>query len=165
MRQVVDAHVPFDGLLLDRGAALARLVQVHLVEALATRTDLTVGPSRPVVDPGRPLRIRGDLDEVIAQGLGLDLDVVRKRAGSVGLEAALQAAAVPVGRQDDDRVDELTVRRLAGALDGRLAQGLLTALGKDRSRRDGRPGALADARTVDDVLDELIAAAPADEDE
>lgn len=168
VRQVVEAHVPFAGLLTDRDAALARLVSVHLVEALATRTDVTVGPSRPLVDPGRPLRLRGDLDEVVAAGLGLDLAAVRKRAGSIGLEAALQASSVPVGRQDGDTVDEQTVARLTGALESRLTQGLLTALGTSREPRGERPAGAARTAAgppASDPLDDLIAAAPPAEDE
>jgi hypothetical protein len=170
VRQLVDAHVPFDGLLTVRDAALARLVHVRLVGSLATATDATLGPARPVVDPGRPLHVRGDLDQLVASGLGLDLAAVRKLAGSVGLEAALQAARVPVGRQEGgDDTDELTLRRLEGALEARLAQGLLTALGKDRSPlRTAPPGARgttrsAAGRPVADALDDLIGAAPADD--
>lgn len=171
VRQLVDVHVPFDGLLTDRDAALARLVHQHLVGALATQVEATIGPVRPVVDPGRPLRVRGDLDEVVATGLGLDLASVRKRAGTVGLEAALQASRVPVGQQEGGATDELTVRRLQGALDARLTQGLLTAVGKGGSPlRTGRtaPGGAARgpaAQAVPDALDDLIGSAPADDED
>lgn len=170
VRQLVDVHVPFEGLLADRDAALARLVHVHLVGALATQVEATIGPARPVVDPGRPLQVRGDLDEVVATGLGLDLARVRKLAGSVGLEAALQASGVPVAQQEGEVTDELTVRRLESALEARLAQGLLTAVGKGRSPlRTAAPGTRRTSRTaagpVPDALDDLIDAAPADDED
>lgn len=177
VRQVVDAHVPFDGLLTDRGATLSRLVSSHLVEALATRTEATIGPSRPVVDPGRPLQVRGDLDQVVAAGLGLDLEAVRELAGRVGLEAALQASSVPLGEQEGEVADQATVRRLAGALETRLSQGLLTAMGGsgarrawtgergEEGRREVRRRGPAPSERFQDALDDLVDRAPAAEDE
>lgn len=165
VRQVVDAHVPFDGLLVDRNAALARLVSVNLVDSLAKETASTIGPSRPVVDPGRPLLVRGDLDAVVATGLGIDLAAVRKVASSIGLEAALQASTVPVAQQDGRVADDLTVKRLQGALDDRVTQGVLTALGKLGVGDVNEPGAAprtAVREEIDepDALDDLIASAP-----
>ena len=104
--------VPFDGLLDQPDASLSRLVLAHLVEALATRDRRSPsGPPRPVgrprpadAGPRRPGPDRG----------GRARPRPRRRAQGrrtrSGMEAALAATTVPVGRRESETVDELTVR-------------------------------------------------------
>lgn len=161
VRRVVDAFVPFKDLLVDVDASLGRLVSHTLMEALAEKTVTTIGPSRPVVDPGRPVRVSGNLDQIVAAGLGLDLDSLQKVAAKVGMEAAVAAASVPVAGRDGERTDEQTVRLMQAALDTRLAEGVAVAtggLGGVVVHRDGEPGAPR-AERGPDALDELIAGA------
>lgn len=169
VRRMVDAFVPFEGLLTDIDATLGRLVSHTLMRALAKETPATVGPRRPVVDPGRPLRVAGDLDRIVAAGLGLDLEALRRVADEVGMEAALAGTPPPVAERDGEVTDQLTVRRMQAAVDTRLAEGVAMAMaGREPLRSDpdaDRPAAARSDRHPD-ALDELIAGAPpyADED-
>jgi hypothetical protein len=161
VRRVVDAFVPFRDLLVGTDASLSRLVSHTLVEALAQEPETTIGPPRPVVDPGRPVRVSGDLDRLVASGLGLDLDSLQKVATRVGMEAAVSGASVPVAAQHGEVTDELTVQLMRAALDARLAEGVAIAtsgLGRVVVDHDGRPGAPR-AERPPDALDDLIAGA------
>jgi hypothetical protein len=161
VRRVVDAFVPFKDLLVNVDASLGRLVSHTLMEALAEKTVSTIGPPRPVVDPGRPVRVSGNLDQIVAAGLGLDLDSLQKVAAKVGMEAAVAATSVPVAG-DGERTEEQTVRLMRAALDTRLAEGVAVAtagLGGVVVHRDGEPGAPR-ADRGSDALDDLIAGAP-----
>ena len=165
VRQVVDSFVPFDGLLAGTGSSLSQLVSHTLVEALATRTTATIGPVRPVVDPGRPIKVSGDLDKVVAAGLGLDLESIRKVAGKVGMAAAVAATDAPVARRDAEVTDELTARLMDAALETRVAEAVGVALaGTNRVVVDRVRG--VQAQPAPDALDDLIdqAAQHADDD-
>jgi hypothetical protein len=167
VRQVVDAFVPFKDLLVNVDASLGRLVSHTLMEALATKTVTTIGPTRPVVDPGRPVRVSGNLDQIVAAGLGLDLGSLQKVAAKVGMEAAVAGTSVPVAARDGDRTDEQTVRLMRASVDTQLAEGVAVAtagLGEVVVHRDGRQGASMAGRTPD-ALDDLIAGAPEDADD
>ena len=60
-----------------------------------------LAPGRPLADPGRPLKyVRGDIDEVLADGFGLDAAAIRKRADSIGAQGALAEVTVPVHHGD-----------------------------------------------------------------
>ena len=101
----------FAGVRID----LQRFVAVKVIDGLVSNPDRMIGPQRPVADPGREIAVRGELDQVIADGLGIDLAAVRKVANQVGIVAALQRSAVPVA---DARPDAAALR---GALDRELA--------------------------------------------
>jgi hypothetical protein len=101
----------FAGVRID----LQRFVAVKVIDGLVSNPDRMIGPQRPVADPGREIAVRGELDQVIADGLGIDLAAVRKVANQVGIVAALQRSAVPVA---DARPDATALR---GALDRELA--------------------------------------------
>lgn len=160
VRQVVDSFVPFDGLLTSSDASLSRLVSHSLVDALATRTGATIGPTRPVVDPGRPIRVSGSLDGVVAAGLGLDLDSIRKVAGKVGMATAVAATDVPVAARQSEVTDQLTVRMMDAALEARVAAAVGVALaGTHRVVVEPARGA-ARAQPAPDALDDLIDRAP-----
>lgn len=178
-RQVLDVAIPFSGLLQAKAADLSRLVSHTLLESLATMPDATLGPPRPIGDPGRPIDARGDLDEVIATGLGLDLPSLRKRGSQVGMLSALTSTDVPVAVDEQRVPGEVGVQALHASLDQTLGSAVGIALGaRDRGpvigpvgpvvvgpvrgpatpsiRRAGRP-------TPEDVepdpLDELLAGA------
>ena len=101
----------FAGVRID----LQRFVAVKVIDGLVSNPDRMIGPQRPVADPGREIAVRGEFDQVIADGLGIDLAAVRKVANQVGIVAALQRSAVPVA---DARPDATALR---GALDRELA--------------------------------------------
>ncbi len=75
---------PSTELLVNVDASLGRLVSHTLIEALGTKTVTTIGPTRPVVDPGRPVRVSGDLDQIVAAGWAWTSDPCSKGAAKVG---------------------------------------------------------------------------------
>jgi hypothetical protein len=77
-------------------SALSRLVSRGVVGAVAANASEVVGPSRPLADPGRPLELDGDLDTIVAAGLGLDIGVIRQQASALGVTGALASTDVPV---------------------------------------------------------------------
>lgn len=144
---------------------LGRYVALQVLPVLAKNTDRMIGPQRPVADPGRPLRVDGDLDSLVAAGLGFDLAALKKRADAVGLLPALQGTAVPLAMKPGQSPNEkLVVPALRAALQGELQRTL--AVAAPPKIVIGRPGVRgAQARPQADALDELIAHAPADNDE
>ena len=144
---------------------LGRYVALQVLPVLAKNTDRMIGPQRPVADPGRPLRVDGDLDSLVAAGLGFDLAALKKRADAVGLLPALQGTAVPLAMKPGQSPNEkLVVPALRAALQGELQR----TLGVAAPPRIviGRPGVRgAQARPQADALDELIANARVDDDE
>ena len=171
-RQIADAFVPFPGLLIDPEVSLSRLVSHTLMESLATKTATTIGPRRPVVDPGRPIKVSGDLDQIVAAGLGLDLVALQKVATKIGMEAAVNATTVPVAATTGEVPDELTGLLLQNAVDAKVAEGVGIALaGFNKVIVDGgvigglTHGFGPGADRPPDALDDLIAAAVDEEDE
>ncbi len=80
-------------------ADLGHLLGRELVLKAAADPTRVLASSRPLADAGRPLKyVTGDLDEVIAMGFGFDAAVVRKRADTVGVLAALGEQAVPLAK-------------------------------------------------------------------
>lgn len=150
---------------------LGRLVAVQVIDELARDPERMLGPRRPVADPGRELRVNGELDQMIAAGLGFNLDVVKKRGAQIGASAALEATPVPLaGTLGEGRLDERGVSSLRGALQAELRR----TIGIASPIVPGSPGAVAVRRgrgpTVPaagpggpDALDALIAGAPADD--
>jgi hypothetical protein len=109
--------------------------------------------------------VDGDLDSLVAAGLGFDLAALKKRADAVGLLPALQGTAVPLAMKPGQSPNEkLVVPALRAALQGELQR----TLGVAAPPRIviGRPGVRgAQARPQADALDELIANARVDDDE
>jgi hypothetical protein len=139
---------------------LSRFTAVQFIGDLVRNPELTIGPRRPVADPGRPIDVRGELDEVIAQGLGFDLATVRRTAEQVGIVAALNRASVPLAAKRPD------MEQLRTALDGELTHVIGVAApvitrGPGAARRRGRP----QAPPPRDALDELLDRATIDEEE
>jgi hypothetical protein len=86
-----EATIPMLSEILDhRQPGLGALVGRQFVLATAQQPDKVLAPARPLVDPGRPLTYaRGDLNKLIADGLGFSLDQVTKAAQRIGVVAAL----------------------------------------------------------------------------
>ena len=168
VREVLSQLLPFGlPVLVGERVDMARFVALQVLDVLAKNTDRMIGPQRPVADPGRALRVSGDLDEVIASGLGFDLAALRKRADAVGVLSALEQTRVPLAMTPGQAPNEkLVVPALRVALQGELERTLGVAappvvgvvLRGARGRRSG-------TAPPPDPLDALIANAPADDDD
>jgi hypothetical protein len=139
-----------------RAAELGRLLGGRLLAEAEARPSEVLGPRRPVVDPGRPVPdlADGELDAVLAAGLGLDLDRLRETAGRLGVVGALAAEQVPVAPLEPEPVlDGPALEQLRGAAEtdvGRVAS--MAAGGPDVTG----PAALPTERAPD-ALDRLLA--------
>jgi hypothetical protein len=164
VREILAELVPFAlPEIKGQGIDMGRFVAMQVLDVLAKNTDRMVGPQRPVADPGRPLRVEGDLDALIAGGLGYDLAAVRKRADAVGVLAALEQTQVPLGLGPGQAPNEkLVVPALREALGSEL-QRTLEVAAPPQVVVGPRGAARAAARSAPDALDTLIANAPADD--
>jgi hypothetical protein len=167
VREVLSQLLPFAlPALKDERVYVGRFVALQVLDVLAKNTGRMIGPQRPVADPGRALRVGGDLDQVIADGLGFDLAALRKRAEAVGVLSALEQTRVPLAMKPGQAPNEkLVVPALRAALQGELQR----TLGVAAPPAVGvvlRPGrARAAAQRAPDPLDALIANAPPDDDD
>ncbi|GAB3504714.1 hypothetical protein MNQ95_14680 [Pseudoxanthomonas daejeonensis] len=165
VRELLAGLVGFE--LPTLGAArvdLGRFVALHALTNFTRDPGTTFGLRRPVADPGRPLRISGDLDAVIAEGLGLDLSAVRKQADSIGVIAALGSTTAPLASPGRPPSDKVMLPALQAALRGELQRTLEVAAPKKAVQRDTRARSGAASRTpVRDALDELLDSLAADE--
>jgi len=86
------------------GTRLADLLSKHLVLEAAAQPDRVFAPSRPLVDPGRPLPFarEGGLDKLISEGFGFSAAQVKELRVGTGTVAALQRTAVPVASVGSD---------------------------------------------------------------
>jgi hypothetical protein len=102
---------------------LGRFVALGLIGTLAEDPLQKIGPRRPVADPGRAVNVNGDLDQVIADGLGIDLSAVRKTAEELGIVGALAQARVPVADPEGSKVlDARGTTALHNALNASLTR-------------------------------------------
>jgi hypothetical protein len=102
---------------------LGRFVALDLVAQLAGSPAKLLGPRRPVADPGRVLNVKGDLDKVIADGLGIDLKVVQRTADQLGIVQALAQTSVPMANPNGTKgLDARGETALRAALATTLAQ-------------------------------------------
>lgn len=137
-----------------------RFVAFSLLDELARQPEQMLGPRRPIADPGREVRVRGDLDELIAAGLGIDIEAVRKSERAIGIVAALAQTEVPVAFPAGDvELDQAAVAGLRETLATEVERVVDIARPAARRRAappegpaDGAPSAAA----VPDALDELI---------
>ncbi len=143
--------------IVDTRVDLGRFVALQMIGDLVGNQAERLGPRRPIADPGRELKLRGELDAVIANGLGLDLAVLRKQSDQVGLLAALAKAEVPMANRSGIlEIDKQAVAGLRSALNSELSQALLVAA-PPLVRRTTRVGRTTAAVPLLDALDELIA--------
>jgi hypothetical protein len=167
VREILSHLVDFDlpKLASNAGAGyvdLNRFVAVQMIDALAQDPDRMLGPQRPLADPGREIKFDGDLDSVVAAGLGFDLAALTRRSETMGLQAALETTAVPVaGQIGQGRLDGDAVTALRGALQAELTRTLNVAA----PPKPVRPRGARAAAAPPDALDQLIENAPADDEE
>ncbi len=169
VREILGRLVPFP---LPKGLAnagplsvdLGRYVAVQVVDVLAKNTDRMLGPRRPIADPGREIEVGGEIDRLIASGLGLDYDGLMKRSAEFGLVATLSRTAATVsGTVGGGAFGELEQMALADALTSELNRTLSVAVPPAATRPRARGAAIAQAER--DALDELLDQAPPDDDE
>jgi hypothetical protein len=149
--------------LVDQRVDLGRFVAYQVLGEMVKHPAETLGPRRPVADPGRPLAVEGDLDAVIAGGLGLNLDEVRRMGAQIGILAALTQTRAPLANPDGQvKLDERAIAGLRGAQNTEL-RGVLDVAAPRGLQRG--PGARAAAPDPLDLLIERAAQGDAQEEE
>lgn len=149
------------------GGDLGRLLGMELIRLAGAQPEAVVGPARPVADAGRPIELKGRLDQVVATGLGIDLAAVTRTADSLGMAAALAATDVTLAHSEG-RFDPAVVEGLRATLDAEVARVAFRAAPTIKSapvpkgRRRARPPA---PEVVADALDDLLGRAEADDDD
>jgi hypothetical protein len=134
-----------DTLFEHRNPGLGALVGRRIVLGAAGKADAVFASSRPLVDPGRPLDfLDGNLDHVIAAGLGLDFEALQRKAERLGVVGAFVSTAVQVGAQPDP------------ALGGPAFTGLQADLDRQVGALAAQSGRIRAAAA--DALDDLLAA-------
>lgn len=138
------------------GAAFGPLLGRHLVLAAAADPGKVLAPTRPLVDPGRPLPFarEGGLDKLIAEGFGLSASEVNATRGQRAAVRALERQPVPLAQREGEApLEGAEIERLRAALSGAVDQLTADAIGSQL----GEPRALSrSARRTADALDELI---------
>ena len=144
---------PAAGDLVDLGQLIGRGIVLEAAKA----PEKVLAPSRPVVDPGRPLPLpSADLNQLVADGFGISLSKVRELANTFGMAGALAAQVVP--HAPADRLD-------AAAAEG-LRQGLARTVAKTTTEAMRNGSGLPNLRkTKRDALDELIDRASSSDEE
>ncbi len=156
---------PLPGLKANAGPLavdLGRFTAVQTVHVLAKNSERMLGPQRPVADPGREIKVDGDIDRLIATGLGLDHERLVKRGSQIGMLAALQATAVPLaGALGAGQFGEREFAALSDALTTELNRTLAvarpTAVVVKPSGPRRRGAAAGTQAATADALDALIA--------
>jgi hypothetical protein len=150
LRELVAEVTGFTLPALDERVDLNRFVAIQFIGELVKNPERMIGPRRPVADPGREIFTGGDLDRVIAKGLGFDLDEVRKVADQVGVIAALTRSEVPIA---DKRPGMAGLR---DTLNTELAHVIGVAAPAPIQRRGAGRGKARAQAAPPDALDELI---------
>ena len=150
------------------GARLSDLLSKHLVLEAAAKPERVFAPSRPLVDPGRPLPFarEGGLDKLIAEGFGFSAAQVKELRVGTGTVAALQRTEVPLASVGADAplLEGAGADRLRASLTASIDRLTGDSIGRLRDvPRSGRStGARAGAVKAErepDALDALIARA------
>jgi hypothetical protein len=171
VREILAQVMPFE--LPAFGAErvdVGRFAALQMLGVMAKNGPRMVGPRRPVADPGRPLRVDGDLDRVVAAGLGLDIDTLRRRADEVGMAAALAATAAPLAfKPEQPNNDKQVLPALRSALQAELLRTLQVAL-PAAAAGPAAPGGVVvgpvrGRRVQPDALDTLLAGLAPDDDD
>jgi hypothetical protein len=104
--------------LPEGGPGLGAMVGRSFVLAAAEHPDAVLAPARPLVDPGRPLTYAtGDLDKLVADGLGISLPAITEAAKQVGIVAALADAQVAVASPPEGVLSGPGFAALSGEVD------------------------------------------------
>jgi hypothetical protein len=172
VREILAQVMPFELPSFGRERVdVGRFAALQMLDVMAKNAPRMVGPRRPVADPGRPLRVDGDLDRVVAAGLGLDINTLRRRADEVGMAAALATTAAPLGFEPEQPSShQLVLPALRSALQAELLRTLQVALpagaAGPAAPGGGMVGPVRGRRVQPDALDALLAAlAPADDED
>jgi hypothetical protein len=166
VREILARALPYQLPVLTAGYVdLGRYVAIQAIGEMARHPDEILGPRRPVADPGRAIKMEGELDAVVAAGLGLDLAALKKTGEQIGMVAALARSAVPIASKGGVmKIDDKAVTILRGALQTELGHALSVAMPaaakvvsppQPRAQR----GAGAAPPPQRDALDELIESA------
>ncbi|MFN7929973.1 MAG: hypothetical protein U0Y68_19045 [Blastocatellia bacterium] len=144
--------------VLNAGATMSHFVALQMIDNIVQNPARIIGPRRPVADPGRELTVRGDLDEIIATGLGLDLAAVRKASDQLGILTALTRTQAPIANPRG-RI-EIDQQVLRSTLNAELNRTLNVAAPQKvvpvpRVQRGAKQ--IIEAEAKPDALDELIA--------
>jgi hypothetical protein len=141
------------------GRGLAELLSRHLVLEAAAHPERVLAPSRPLVDPGRPLPFarEGGLDKLIADGFGFSAAQVKELRVGTGTVAALQRTDVPVASVDvkSPLLEGVGAERLRASLTTAIDRLTADSIGKLRQVPRGAGGAARAVREPD-ALDALI---------
>lgn len=152
LSRVTDFELPE---LLEERIDLGRYVALQVLDAIVKSPADAIGPRRPVADPGREVLVRGDLDEVISGGLGIDLAKVRKVGAQIGVLAAVEQTRAPVASKPGAaKLDAQALAGLRGALSSELAR--VADVAAPTLRGPVGPavrGAQAPTDALDDVID------------
>jgi hypothetical protein len=148
---VLTKETPFTPDATRPGPDLGRLVGVQMMTMAGQAPEAVAGPSRPIVDPGRPLELQGPLDQVVAAGLGLDLGQLQEQARLRGMVAALAGTDVVV--RGGQRIDNATLAGLRATLDDEVNR---VAEAARPNGVIGPTGALEAVEAEPDALDELL---------
>jgi len=141
-----------------RNPGLGALIGRHIVRGAADRADAVFAASRPLVTPGRPLDfLDGNLDQVVAAGLGLDLQALQRNTKRLGVVGALVSTAVQVNAEPDGSLGGRTFTALAAEVD-RAVGALVAQSGVQPGVAPGvQTGGIELRRAVGDALDDLLA--------
>ena len=159
LRETLSRVIPYKlPELVDTRIDFGRFVAMQFIGDLVVNPETMLGPRRPVADPGRELKVDGDLNAVIAAGFGFDLAAVTKLADQVGVLGAVARTPVSVAQATEGLTPAL-VADLHATLDASLAKVLDVAIPQQklqvpkgaRVAKGARP-----ARAGHDALDELI---------
>ncbi|MBS0451884.1 MAG: hypothetical protein JSS14_11275 [Proteobacteria bacterium] len=169
VREILAQALPYQLPVLTAGYVdLGRYVAIQAVGEMAKHPNEILGPRRPVADPGRTIRMEGELDAVVAAGLGLDLAALKKTGEQIGMVAALAQSSVPIASKGGVmQIDDKAVTTLRGALQAELGHALSVAMPaatkvvSPTRPRAQRGAAAAAPPTQRDALDELIESAEA----
>jgi hypothetical protein len=163
IRELIAQVMPFKiPKIVDARIDLGRFVALQMIDELVKNPEQMIGPRRPIADPGRELIVRGDLDAVIATGLGIDLGALLKMSDQVGIVAALSKVQVPIANKGGNiEIDKLAVAGLRSALNAELNSALNVAAPKPVLRASRSRRTAAAAVPLVDALDELIGRAAA----
>lgn len=155
IKELIQELMPFEvDKNLIRRPELGRFVAMQMIEKLVKNPEQMIGPRRPIADPGRPLVVKGKLDEIIAGGLGLDVEELRKMGDKVGMLAALSQTEVPLSsRAGNIEIGKQAVSALRDALNVELTRVLNVAAPQPTIKTRGAARAAA---PKPDALDELI---------
>jgi hypothetical protein len=160
-----DAAPAVRGALAARAHDLGPLIGRALVLAAAADPAVALAPSRPLVDPGRPLPFAqdGGLEQLLGEGFGFPAEQVARRVDELGAVGAFRVTDVPVDEVEEGEplLEGPAIERLRGGLDAAVDRLTADSLKVDRDQP------LAPARSRDrpvpgrrrrkaDALDALI---------